>query len=247
MSKLIKPIMTAQIESDITKQKESKPIKSRTSKKIKSKVSKKIKSTDPNKIKSNMTRPASKMTIPASKMTIPASKMTIPASKMTRPTSNMTRPTFMTKDNKPIRAGGILLYKKVEGKLFFLMIKSERGHEDFGGRTDYCDSNIIETVARETSEESNEVISKDVIIKLIKNKIKKKSGSEAYIPICKYFLYIRESDKDYNPIDFGEYEIHDNIKRDVVWFPFDEWDNSKINYRLQSNYVYNAIVKILSE
>lgn len=154
----------------------------------------------------------------------------------------MDRPTFETPNKHPIRAGGLLIYKITNNTLNFLMIQSNRGLEDFGGRTDNEDSNINDTIARETSEESNNVITKDDVHELINNG----TGEDAYVPLCKYWLCIRESNVDYSMNDFGDYEICDNIQRNVVWIPYDDWKNHKINFRLQSGFVKKAINKILS-
>ena len=159
----------------------------------------------------------------------------------------MDRPTFYTDSKKSIRAGGLLLYKKFDDKIHFLMIKSkydnEYKYEDFGGRTDIVDSSIEDTIIREVFEESNEQITREQSKKAMDNL---DGGYNVYIPICKYLLIIRKTNDDFKPKDFGDREIHDNLERTVEWFPIDEWNDKSVHFRLGSNHVHKAIMDLLS-
>jgi hypothetical protein len=68
-------------------------------------------------------------------------------------------PTFSyNNDNtKPIRAGGVILYKRTNNNnIEILLIKKLIGniyqYEDIGGKTDSLDSNILDTISREAEE-----------------------------------------------------------------------------------------------
>ncbi len=125
------------------------------------------------------------------------------------------RPTFFYKnnDNCEIRAGGIIMYRYKDGmdEPELLMIKNRGKYEDFGGRTEMVDSCIEETICREADEESNGIFPKDYMIKLIK-KIK-----PVYCSKSKYMIYFIKTNKEYNPVEFGDWEIHDGIPRTVEW------------------------------
>ena len=80
------------------------------------------------------------------------------------------RPTFSyNNDNtKPIRAGGVILYKRtnnnnIEVLLIKKIIDNTCRYEDIGGKTDSSDINIFDTISRETEEETNNVINKNII------------------------------------------------------------------------------------
>ena len=65
------------------------------------------------------------------------------------------RPTFMY-NNQPVRAAGLLLYVKEKGKIYYLLRSGKkRDWSDIGGKTDKKDTDIISTVVRETTEETN--------------------------------------------------------------------------------------------
>jgi hypothetical protein len=167
----------------------------------------------------------------------PNTKKVIPVIK------NKVRPTFYLDDEKTIelRAGGILFYKYNEDKTNFdmLMIKSREKYEDFGGCTDILDKDIYDTISREVEEESNGIIKKHEVRKLIENQ------NPIYIKHCKYALFIVETNIDYIPKDFGNLEIHDNIERTVEWISYDQTNDSefkkKLNFRLTSYNVLNYL------
>ena len=147
------------------------------------------------------------------------------------------RPTFyyMNDSTKPIRAGGVLFFNCKKSKVELLMIKksSNLKYEDIGGKTSECDNDIYETVAREVSEETNNVIN----ITIIKKQLY--SAKCIYIPHAKYLLFIVKAnsfERKLKTDNFGNKEIHDDIDRTIEWVDFDDFlDNKlKVNNRLHS-------------
>lgn len=157
------------------------------------------------------------------------------------------RPTFYynnESDNR-IRAAGLLIYRFTKHMLEpeYLMINSKGKYEDFGGKTDIIDSCIDDTVIREADEESNGVIDKESITKRIKN------SNPVYCNRSKYLVYVIRVNKYYNPTEFGDREIHDNIPRTVEWVKHsDLWNcrrysNSPLHMRLKFDELYTRINK----
>ena len=156
------------------------------------------------------------------------------------------RPTFYLEDDyekeNPIRAGGVLFYKydSTSQQYNLLMINTNGKYEDFGGQTDLEDDDLVDTVSRETEEESNGIFSKA----FIKNKIK--DTEPIYIKNCKYMLYIVEIDKYYDPKDFGDKEIYEDIDRTIEWVSFDDFTHKRLNFRLTDKNVTNCLNKLCS-
>ena len=140
-----------------------------------------------------------------------------------------------------LKAGGVLFYKynKEEDKYEFLMINSRNQYEDFGGKTDVGDENIIKTISREVDEESNKIFSKEIIEEKIKNLV------TVYVKHCKYLLYFVELTDNYNPLDFGKKEHHDNLNRTVEWVGQENFYKEEfiknLNFRLR---IFNVLENI---
>lgn len=66
----------------------------------------------------------------------------------------MARPTFYYR-NKPVRAAGILLWTRRNGKVHRLLNKYNGKFEDLGGKTDCGDQTSLDTAIREACEETN--------------------------------------------------------------------------------------------
>ena len=135
--------------------------------------------------------------------------------------------TFM---NKSFYGGGVILYhgkklllQKIEGREFW---------EDFGGKSDKEDKDIIETAVRECSEESNHVLNKDFLEELIKLNKKK---CYYLLQNNTYFIYViyvpRVVKEKLIPEIFGEKELHDNIRRKVEWVDKDVNLHPRIRYK----------------
>lgn len=140
-----------------------------------------------------------------------------------------------------VKAGGVLFYIKKDLQVELLLISSQRGYEDFGGCTDICDNDIIDTISREVEEESNGIFNK----KYIREKIK--DLDPIYIKICKYVLYLVEVEEYHDPLIFGSMEIHDNIERTVEWVKLSDLPNKKLNFRLKYFGIMNRLKQIVSQ
>jgi len=149
------------------------------------------------------------------------------------------RPTFYFENDliKPIRAGGILLYKKYNGDIKFLIIKKltfgDNLHEDIGGKTDIGDLDIIDTISREVNEETNNVINRDIIKEQIKS-----VGKPLYVPFSKYLIYLVEANElqmNLKPSAFGSEETHDSIKRIIYWMKVKNFLLDRYNFNPRMN------------
>lgn len=155
------------------------------------------------------------------------------------------RPTFYFNDDerKPIRAGGIVFYQKRDDDIYILLMKCRDRlvYEDFGGKTDSVDKDYHETVLRELLEESNNKFDYEEI----KEKIHKQKP--LYNKHGKYVLFLVELIDDIDPSIFGDYEIHDNIYRDVAWVSLSEIEDASyknICVRLRFKTFRNKLVDI---
>ena len=156
------------------------------------------------------------------------------------------RPTFYYDDDNDneIRAGGLLLYRYDECTCEpeFLMIKTKRTYEDFGGRTDISDKTINDTICREAEEESNGILKINEVYDLIKNQ------QPIYSRESKYLLYIVKTDISYNPDDFGKFEIHDGIRRTVQWIKLSKLLNKNfhksIHIRLKFKSFFDQLAQL---
>lgn len=155
------------------------------------------------------------------------------------------RPTFTYKNaGNKIRAGGVLLYKKENDTTKLLMIKCNGMYEDFGGKTDKCDSYIEMTVAREAEEESNGILKNEAIYEQIV------FLEPAYSQKSKYVVYLVQTEEDYDVEDFGTMEHHEKIHRTVEWVPVEKLTDpvfikSKLHYRLRFKNFFDKIHEIL--
>jgi hypothetical protein len=147
------------------------------------------------------------------------------------------RPTFYYNNdkNKPIRAGGIIFYKKDEltKQIKVLMQYTERigidgikrnVYEDIGGKTDEKDLCINDTIIRETVEETNDIIKKETIKELLD-----KDNHYIYLKKSKYYLILVESNKiivDINRRTFGKEEILSGKLRQFHWIDSNRFTSS---------------------
>jgi len=148
------------------------------------------------------------------------------------------RPTFYFENDptKPIRAGGVLIYKKYKDDIKFLLIRKltfgDNMHEDIGGKTDINDIDIYDTISREVSEETNKVINCEIIKEQIKN------GTPLYVPFSKYLIYLVEANEEQiklKPSSFGNEELHDSIKRKIYWIYAYNFIHDRYNFNPRMN------------
>lgn len=135
--------------------------------------------------------------------------------------------TFM---NKTFYGGGVVLYhgkklllQKIEGRDFW---------EDFGGKTDKKDEDIIETSFRESEEESNRILNKEFLEELIKLNKKKCYYLLQNNTYFIYVIYVPRVIKDTLTSEkFGDMELHDKIRRKVEWVDKGVNLHPRINYK----------------
>ena len=150
------------------------------------------------------------------------------------------RPTFYYDNDefKPIRAGGIIIYKIENNSIKLLLIRTNYNnkemYEDIGGKTDSNDISFLNTISREVGEETNYVINPDIITYQLH------SADSIYIPHGKYLLYIIRAnnyERKLTSTHFGDKETHDNIDRTIEWVNLDDYINHTKNFnpRLHNN------------
>jgi 8-oxo-dGTP pyrophosphatase MutT (NUDIX family) len=156
---------------------------------------------------------------------------------------NQLRPTFyFNNDNsKPIRAGGILFYKKINNQPYFLLIDNiySKWLEDIGGKTDYNDKSINNTIIREVGEETNLLINKKCVYSVLL-----KNSKKLYCEYSKYLLYLVEADEYISNLtteNFGDVEKHTGFDRKINWYPRDQIKKTKLNPRLNIKELFQFI------
>lgn len=139
-----------------------------------------------------------------------------------------TRPTFYINNDetKPIRACGIVFYKVdvLTKQVKMLMQYTEkvgiRGirrnvYEDIGGKTEEKDASINDTIIRETCEETNNIITEEMIRDHLSKDI-----HYVYSIKNKYYLVLIEANKIVADIDrrqFGKEETLSGKQRQFHW------------------------------
>jgi hypothetical protein len=132
---------------------------------------------------------------------------------------------------KTISACGCLFRKK---NMLMLIAYSDPNYpllEDFGGQVDETDNNPIDTIIRETIEETNWIVTKEMM-----NEFVSKPHKTYYNHELKYYNVIIDVDDSFCPDTkvFGNYEITDNIGRTVGWYDIKNV-KSQLAYRLAKN------------
>lgn len=159
------------------------------------------------------------------------------------------RPTFYFNNDitKPIRAGGLILYRFNNNSMELLLEESRGIIEDIGGKSDYEDKDIYEMIAREVDEESNNVLDKkDIYLRLVN------ANNYVYIEKSKYIVFLLEANMKENILDkkdFGNKEFHDNIDRKIKWmklnvFLLPEIIKYKLNWRIKNKLVFDMLKQI---
>jgi hypothetical protein len=146
---------------------------------------------------------------------------------------------FENYNDMPVKAGGILPYKIMNGELYFLMINKNNIYEDFGGKIENSDETPEDMASREACEESNCLLDKEIIKRNIIE-----SSFNIYIKHAKYVLYIFQANRYVEKLhstQFGDAELHDNIKRTVEWISYEQFLTSKKHVRLCDNNILFAM------
>jgi hypothetical protein len=135
------------------------------------------------------------------------------------------RPTFYANNNEnnQIRAGGVIFYKKdpLTKQIKMLMQYTERidqrtnvkrnVYEDIGGKTDEKDESINDTIMREVIEETNGIITKEIVKEHLE-----KEHHKIYLKHSKYYLILIEANKNIIDIDrraYGKGESNGKLRQ----------------------------------
>ncbi len=134
----------------------------------------------------------------------------------------MVRPTFTYKE-QPVRAGGLLIWTKVDGVRWNLFRKYKGKWQDIGGKTFLGDKNAMETVVREVCEETNDHLFSEIDTREVcSSKVLDLLGQKNRIHYdlrCKYLLfscYVEPSVMALPMSRFGEME--GIRKHEYKWF-----------------------------
>lgn len=123
---------------------------------------------------------------------------------------------------KTISACGCLFYKKTTKELLLISYTDPNWekYDDFGGMVDNNDESVYETIWREVEEETNGIINKNEMQKILKSK----QYTQFYTEFCKYFFIAVNVEENYN-VDthaFGTIEKTDQILRTINWIKYEE-------------------------
>jgi predicted NUDIX family NTP pyrophosphohydrolase len=120
-----------------------------------------------------------------------------------------------------ISACGCLFYRVHDAKLQLLLISySDPGWprlDDLGGKIDEKDVSIIDAISRETSEETNGVISEEFMRTHLLNET-----NTFYNKQSKYYVVVSRVDEKFHPNTsvFGDFEQTDKIHRVINWIDY---------------------------
>lgn len=151
-------------------------------------------------------------------------------------------------NSKEVTATGVLFYKFVKKSIQVLVMFTKGKYEDPGGKIDMIDDTIESAAAREVAEETNDVITEDMVLSLINDKTKRH-----YSKTSKYLIHIvKASDaiKKLKTDDFGTHEKKYNYKRTFKWLDIDELyskiniNGRRIHYRIMDNNLKNKIKSV---
>lgn len=134
-----------------------------------------------------------------------------------------------------ISACGSLFYKIENSKVKLLLIKYSDVNwprlDDFGGKIEISDMSVFDSMTREVSEETNNIITEEYL-KMIINE----NTPTFYTKQSKYHLWlIKVNNNEFQDTNiFGNIEYSDNIERIIDWYDFDEIKNN-LAFRLLNN------------
>lgn len=117
---------------------------------------------------------------------------------------------------KTYYGGGVILYNG--SKILMQKADNKDYWEDFGGRTDEEDKDVIYSSFREAKEESNGVLTHSFLKRLVKKNPEKCYPLNQTNSYFIYMIYVdREEKSKLKAERFGECEVHDDIPRAVDW------------------------------
>lgn len=162
------------------------------------------------------------------------------------------RPTFVY-NGKPVRAAGLLISVKENGKTYYLLRGERKKHHtrwsDIGGKTDPGDNDIISTIVRETTEETNNHLfnsydSYDKAYELLDLIIRNEELQIFYSPSAKYILIKMELDQSIKKLPmkrFGLKEKTDGWTMNHYYSWVNNVQRHKLHPRLRFHKEYTKI------
>lgn len=148
-----------------------------------------------------------------------------------------------TSYENPVSASGCLFYKIIDNRVKLLLIKYADPKwsklDDLGGKIDYPDLSIFDAAIRETQEETNYIISKDIILTTISED---KNSRRFYNKQSKYCLHLIRVDENFfdDTSIFGDFENSDKIYRTIGWYDLHEHKH-ELAYRININELFNFL------
>lgn len=146
--------------------------------------------------------------------------------------NNLSESQFIYTRNKsktfkyPISAAGCIFYKTNNKQILLAKYDDPKWNrlDDLGGVVDGGDNNVFDTIIREVSEETNNVINKKMMTKFIYG------GKYKYFynVKSKYFCIVIKVPNNFivDTSVFGSIETHDNIRRIISWREYDKVKNN---------------------
>ncbi len=155
------------------------------------------------------------------------------------------RPTF-TYNGQPVRAAGLLIYTTLNLQKEYLFRWTKKGAGDIGGKTDEGDRDIIDTIVRETTEETNgKLFSPHVSSNssfILDNILRNEELEIFYCPKGKYILVKVELDTAVRKLNMKRFGLKEN---GAVMNHYYSWtshvNRQKLHPRLKFHTEYNKI------
>lgn len=152
--------------------------------------------------------------------------------------NNKKRKMFIVgKKEKQITSAGIIFYK--DDNILLINNKDRNMYEDFGGKVELGDANIMETAAREAEEESNGIFNYNYLLNKLNNK------KFIYIDHSKYAVFFIPVKQKIDIDKFGKKEEYCGVNRTVEWINYSNLKKINIMYRLRHKYLFKILSKIL--
>lgn len=168
---------------------------------------------------------------------------------------------FKNDEEKPIIAGGVILYKIEKEKIYLLLIDSKGYYQDLGGKINNT-QDLKDSENSENSENSKNLIfdliskevNRDSNFILDENSIKKRliTAKSAYTQQSKYIVYVIKANDEESKLTseyFSQNETDVNISRRIKWVLLDSFIKPniikhKVSVRLKNTYFFDILKNI---
>lgn len=144
----------------------------------------------------------------------------------------MSKKPILFHQSKPVKACGIIIVQYAE-EPYFLLQKRGKLYEDFGGKVEWSDQSVFDTMVREALEESNHRFDASSLYqRLLTTPFfyyhKKANYLYAVIQATEEEVYLIDQ-------DFGEVENHQQVERSVAWIPMSQISFGNVHPRLHTS------------